>query len=212
MAQQALGSEDDQRLARAAAVMAAVHLTAQQMEILRRSSDVAHQHVVLGAEGEKPLDARAGMLRPLAFEAVRQQHDQAARLSPFRLGAGDELVDHDLRAVGEIAELRLPDHQRQRVGHAVAELEPQHGVLAERAVEDVEARLVRRDVLHRDVLLAGLVIVKGQVALAEGAAPGILAAEPDGGPFQHQGAEGQRLAESPIHGTALLERFACAYR
>ena len=143
MAQQALGREDHQRLAHAAPVAAAVHLAPQQVEILRRRGAVGHLHVVLGAQREEALDARAGMLRPLPFVAVRQQQHQAARLAPLRFRAGDELVDHDLRAVGEIAELRLPHHQRQRIGHAVAELEAQHGVLAERAVEDVEARLVR---------------------------------------------------------------------
>jgi hypothetical protein len=32
--------------------------------------------------------------------------------------AGDVLVDHDLRAIGEIAELRFPQHQR--LGSALA--------------------------------------------------------------------------------------------
>ena len=81
------------------------------------------------------------------LEAVRQKQHQAAGLSPFRFGARDELIDHDLRAIDEIAELRLPHHQRERIGHAVSELEPQHGILAQRAIEDVEARLVPRDML-----------------------------------------------------------------
>ena len=154
MAQQALGRENDQRLAHAAPVRAAVHLAAQQVEILGRRGAVGHLHIVAGAQHQEALDARAGVLRPLAFEAVRQQQHQAAGLAPFGFGAGDELVDHDLRAVGEIAELRFPQHQRQRIGHAVAELETQHGVFAQRTVEDLEARLVRRDVLQRRVLLA----------------------------------------------------------
>ena len=62
---------------------------------------------------QEALDARAGMLGTLAFVAVRQQQHQAAGLAPLGFGAGDELVDHDLRAVGEVAELRLPQHQRQ---------------------------------------------------------------------------------------------------
>ena len=148
------------------------------------------------------------MLRPLAFEAVRQQHHQAARLAPLLFAAGNELVDHDLRAVGEIAELRFPDHQRQRVGHAVAELEAQHGVLAERAVEHVEPPLLRRDVLHGHVALAGFEIVERQVALAERAAAGILPAQPHGRAFQRQRAEGQRLAESPVDGAALVHHVA----
>ena len=57
------------------------------------------------------------MLRPLALVAVRQQHHEAGHAQPFALARGDELVDHDLRAVGEIAELRFPE--RQRFGSAV---------------------------------------------------------------------------------------------
>ena len=85
MAQQALRREDDQRLAHAAAVRAAVHLAPQQVEVLRRRGAVAHLHVVLGAQREEALDARARMLRALAFVAVRQQQHQAARLSPLLL-------------------------------------------------------------------------------------------------------------------------------
>ena len=38
--------------------------------------------------------------------------DEAAALAPLVGGGHDELVDHDLRAVGEVAELRLPAHER----------------------------------------------------------------------------------------------------
>ena len=188
--------------------MAAVHLAAQQMEILRRGSAVADQHVIFGAQREETFDARAGMLGPLPFEAVRQQHHQAAGLSPFLLAAGDELVDHDLRSVGEIAELRFPDHQRQRVGHAVAEFKAQHGILAQRTVEHVEAGLLGRDMLQRHVVLAGFRIVKRQVALAKGAAAGILAAEPDRGSFQRQSAKGQRFGEGPVDIAATGDQVA----
>ena len=78
------------------------------------------------------------MLRTLAFVAVRQQHHQARRLAPFLFRRGDELVDHDLRAVGEIAELRFPERERLRIGDAVAVLETEHGELAQRAVDHVE--------------------------------------------------------------------------
>jgi len=42
MAQQALGREHDQRLADAAPIQPAVHLAAQQMEILRGRAGVHH--------------------------------------------------------------------------------------------------------------------------------------------------------------------------
>ncbi len=86
------------------------------------------------------------------------------------------------------------------IGHAVAELEAEHGVFAERAVEDFEAGLVGRDVLQRHVFAGGFGIVEGQVPLAESAAAGILAAEAHRRSFQHQRTEGQRFAEGPIDG------------
>jgi hypothetical protein len=53
-------------------------------------------------------------------------------------------------------------------------------------------------VLQRDVALAGVLgIVERQVALAESAAAGILAAQAHRRPFEHQRAEGQRLAAKP---------------
>ena len=73
--------------------------------------------------------------------AVRQQHDDARALSPLLLGARDELVDHGLRAVGEVAELRLPEHEGVRSLDRVAVLEGERGVLRQQRVEDLEARL-----------------------------------------------------------------------
>src|SRR3954449_3068917 len=100
------------------------------MEVLCGRGDVAHQHIVLRTEGEEPLDARARMFRALALIAMRQQHHESARLAPLLLAGADKLIYHDLRAVREIAELSLPEHQRQWVGHAVAELEAEHRIFA----------------------------------------------------------------------------------
>ena len=50
---------------------------------------------------------RARVLGALAFEAVGEQQREAA-LAPLVVGRDDELVDDDLRAVGEVAELGLP--------------------------------------------------------------------------------------------------------
>ena len=55
------------------------------------------------------------MFRPLAFVAVRQEQHEPARPLPLRFGADEELVDDDLGAVGEVAELGLPKHERRRV-------------------------------------------------------------------------------------------------
>ena len=72
-AEQALRRHDDERLDEVA-----LHLAAQDVKILRRSRQVADLDVVLRAGLEEALEARAGMLRPLAFVAVRQEQDDAA--------------------------------------------------------------------------------------------------------------------------------------
>jgi hypothetical protein len=42
---------------------------------------------------------------------VRQHHRETAQPPPLDFAGRDELVDHDLRTVGEVAELRFPDDQ-----------------------------------------------------------------------------------------------------
>src|ERR1700686_3647469 len=103
MAQHAFGSEDDERLAPGTA-----DLAAQQMKILRSGGRLANLHVFFAGELHKALDARAGMLRPLAFITVGKKQDQAGGKIPFVFAGANELIDDDLRAVDEIAELRFP--------------------------------------------------------------------------------------------------------
>src|ERR1700746_850623 len=96
------------------------------MEVLRGSGWLADLHVVAGGKLQIALDARAGMLRTLAFVAMRKEHHDAAQQSPFILACRDELVDHNLRAVGKIAELRLPQDQRLGIIAAVSIFEAEH--------------------------------------------------------------------------------------
>ena len=99
------------------------HLAAQDMKVLRRRGRVTHLNVVFRAQGEEALEPGARVLGSLSFVPVGEQEDQIARLAPLRFRAGDEIIDDHLGAVGEIAELSLPYHERQRIGSAVAELE-----------------------------------------------------------------------------------------
>ena len=112
------------------------------------------------------------MFRPLPFVTVREQHDEAVGAQPFRLARRDKLVDHDLRAVGEIAELRFPHHQRLGVGEGVAIFEAKHAIFGERRVEHLEAAVLGGRERHVFVFV-GLIHPDG-VALREGAAPRIL--------------------------------------
>src|SRR3546814_17294691 len=76
---------------------------------------------------------RSAMLGALPFITVREQQHEAVGAQPLGLARGDELVDHDLRAVGEIAELRFPQDQRFRIGHRIAIFQADHALFAERA-------------------------------------------------------------------------------
>src|SRR5215471_21625151 len=99
------------------------------------------------------------MLRSAALLAVRKQEYNAARLPPLRFRRRDKLVDHDLRPVGEIPVLRLPQHQRERIGDAVAELESYDSVFAQGAVVHLKARLISRQMLERRVNTIGFGVV-----------------------------------------------------
>src|SRR5205807_6711537 len=116
----------DQRLARIV-----LHLPSQRVEVLSGRGGIDDLDVSFGAQREEALEPRAGMLRSLSFVTVRQQHRQPAVLSPLLLGAGDKLVDDDLGAVDEVAELRFPDDQRRRIGYRVAILESEYAVFGE---------------------------------------------------------------------------------
>src|SRR5205085_3481590 len=110
--------------------------------------------------------------------------DERRELFPLGAGRGDELVDDDLRSVGEIAELRLPQRQRAGRVNAVAVLKAQRAAFAQRAVVDRERRLRLPEMLERDVQRAGLLIVQHGMAMAEGAAFRILPRQAYGRPIR----------------------------
>ena len=149
---------------------------------------------------------RAGMLGALAFEAVREQQHDAAHRAPLRLPAGHVVVDDDLRAVGEVSELRLPHHQGARPAQGETVLEAEDRVLGQRAVVDGELDLRRRHVGQGRVGQGqpGLGVPPDQVALGEGAAGAVLAAQAHGNAVHEEGAEGQGLGECPVHRPVLL--------
>ena len=105
MPQQTLRREGDQRLAQRPN-----DLPTEHVEDLRGRGRQTDLDIVLRRQLQVALEARRRVLGALAFVAVRQQHDQTAHARPLGFAADDKLVDHDLRAVGEVAELRFPDH------------------------------------------------------------------------------------------------------
>ena len=183
------------------------------MEVLSRGRRLADLDVVLAAELEVALHAGARMLRPLPFVAVREEHHDARKEPPLVLARGDELIDDDLGAVGEVAELRLPADQGLGKVAAVAVLEAEDGGLGEHRVVDLETGLVRRHMFQRRVLGRVLDVDQHRVALVEGAAPAVLPREADGHARLHQRGEGQSLGQPKVdrplagpHLGALLEQ------
>ena len=69
---------------------------------------------------------------------MRQQQRETRGLSPLGLTRDDKLIDDDLRAVVEIAELRFPQDERFRNRSAIAVLETETRVLRERTVVNFE--------------------------------------------------------------------------
>ena len=146
MAQHALRREHHQRLA-----PVPQRLPAQQLKILRGVRRLANLNVVLGGELQVALDAGAGMFRALALIPVRQQQHDAGGQIPLVLARADELIDDHLRAVGKIAELRFPQHQRFRIVAAIAVFETQHAGFGKRGVVNFAARLAGREMFERHV-------------------------------------------------------------
>mmetsp|Transcript_11097 Transcript_11097/g.19998 ORF Transcript_11097/g.19998 Transcript_11097/m.19998 type:complete len:232 (+) Transcript_11097:1058-1753(+) len=66
--------------------------------------------VVIG-ELQEALYAGAAVVRPHTLKAVRQRQNQPALLTPLVLARRNELVDHHLCVVDEVAELCLPDDE-----------------------------------------------------------------------------------------------------
>src|SRR6185503_14627643 len=134
---------------------------------------VGDLQIVLSAELEVALEPRRAVLGPLPFEAMRQQENQAASAQPLGLARRDKLIDDDLRAVGEIAELRLPQHEAFRVGERVTILETENPELRKGTIANLETATL--DGGKRDIFVAALLIDPNRMALTESAAPAVLA-------------------------------------
>ena len=131
------------------------------------------------AKLQEALGTRRRVLGALPFVAVRQQQHESADAAPLHLARSDELVDHDLRAVREVAELRFPDDEPRRVRRRVAVLEAEHRLLGQHRVDDLERRLAVLEVLQRDpragIPLLAVLVVQHRMAVRERAAADVLA-------------------------------------
>src|SRR5690606_5570352 len=124
-------------------------------------------------ELQETLEPRRRMLGALALVAVRKEQREPAEPAPLRLARADELIDNDLGAVREVAELRFPEHERVGRRRAVAILEAEHGLFREQRVGDDECLLVGDDVLERYEGTAVLLVDQRGVTMEERAAAAV---------------------------------------
>ena len=180
-------------------------LAAQQVEELRGGRAVGDAHVDVGGELQEALRPRAGVVRPLPFVRVRQQQHQRRPQPPLAARRDEELVDHHLRAVDEVAVLRFPDHQPRRLLDVVAVLEADRprsrsaGCCGSRtppapAAATAAAR-ARAPVFG---------VVEHGVAMAEGAALDVLAGQPDADAVGEDRGVGQLLGARPVDRALVL--------
>src|SRR5579885_3120491 len=207
MAQHALWGEDDERLA-----PAAEGLPPQHVEILSGARGLADLDVVFGSELQVTLDAGARMLGSLAFVAMRQEEDDAGGEIPFVLAGADELINDDLRAVCEIAELGLPEHKGFGIVAAEAVLEAEAAGLGEGRIVNFAESLIAREVGKCEVVVLGLRVNEHGVALIESAALGVLSGEANGRAFQNERTESEQLRKTVIHRARAGAHFGALLR
>ncbi len=130
---------------------------------------------------------------------MRQEQYQAGEQVPLRLASDYELIDDGLRHVGEIAELRFPQHQRFRIIAAVAVFKAEDSGFGQRGVINLAVCLVFRNVFQWHVFLFVLDIKKNRMPLVEGAAAAILSAESYRSSGLDQACERQRFRHAVIH-------------
>ena len=195
--QQALRAHHDQRLA-----VVAHHLPPQQMVDLRGRRWHAHLHVVLRAQLQIALRTGGRMFGALAFVAMRQQQHEPADAAPFHFAGADELVDHHLRAVGEVPELRFPDDQLIRLRCRITILEAHRCILGQHAVDDFEVGLAFLQVLQGDpcagVPFLAVLVVQHRMAMRKCPAGDVLARNAHAITLIEQRRVSERLAHSPV--------------
>lgn len=153
------------------------------MENLGSRRRLDDRHIVIRAQLQIAFKSCGRMFRPLPFIPVRQEHDQSANTSPFRLTRTDELVDHDLCTVGEIPELAFPQGQRIRRRRRKTVFERQRRFFRQWRIDDRKAGLIFRDVLQGHIFSRPgndpFLIVQDSVSVNERAAFRILTRQPD---------------------------------
>ena len=149
------------------------------------------------------------MFGALSLVAMRQQADEARHAQPLAFARRDELVEQNLRAVGEVAELRFPQGQRFRLGEGIAVFEAEDGFFRQHGIDDfVLALLAFVQMIERRVTTLRLLIDQHGMALRECAALDILPGQAHAMAVPQEGREGHGFGHRPVDSLSGLDHLA----
>src|SRR5947209_7975879 len=117
------------------------------------------------------------------------------------------MIEYHLRAVSEVAELRLPQRQRVGLGERIAVFKAEHRLFRKHRVDDLEATLILSDVIEWDVAALRLLIDQHRMPLRERPALAVLPGQPHRMALDQQRAQSERLARRPVDALAALDRL-----
>src|SRR6187402_828406 len=108
-----------------------------------------------------------------------QEQREPAEALPLGLAGADELVDDDLRTVGEVTVLAFPHDERIRLGCGVAVLEAHYRLFRQHRINHLYTGLVIGDVLQGGVGFVAVLVVQNGVTMEERAATAVLTRNTD---------------------------------
>mmetsp|Transcript_78622 Transcript_78622/g.222264 ORF Transcript_78622/g.222264 Transcript_78622/m.222264 type:complete len:337 (-) Transcript_78622:1437-2447(-) len=171
-------------------------------KVVLKAGDVV---LVVVAELQETLKSAGGVLRALTSVAVRQQHHEPGLLEPLVLAGGDELVEYDLRSVGKVAKLGLPDYEGVGVLIAVTQLKAKHAILSKDRVPCNEALLrAKVQVVEEAVVCTRVLVLDDAVPVRKCPALDVLTRQAHVVALQEQGPEGHAFCSGPVDRHAAL--------
>ena len=106
--------------------------------------------------------------------------------------------------------MRFPKRQRVGFGKRIAVFETQNRFFRQHRVDDLEARLIGREVLQRREAAFVFLVDENGVALREGSALAVLAGEADAEAFHQKRRERHVLGHRPVDALARIDHLAAA--